>query len=157
VVHRICGQIERRLAGGQALEKAASELARYWANRYYRCDSRRRVHLSRATILRLYYRWRDYGRVRAALALHHRRGGRKIHSEDILEVARLCAASGVTTFSGAFAKLPKARATKWGYWHALPAEMRCWVKSLFAARIRLRHLELVSSREIDKFARRLPK
>ena len=149
---RIFRCLDRGRQEGRPLRKMLIKHAWRWKDRCYKCDPARAIRFGRSTLLRLYYQWKRGGCTLASIALRYANANRKLPANQVLAVARLCAAPGVPSFAAAWRQVQNPLATYHAFRHAMPARVRNELASLCVARRRVEYLERRSQRAIAAFA-----
>jgi hypothetical protein len=151
-LHRIFLRAEARIAQGTKITKAFRMLA-WWHGsrvRYYRCDRSHKMHFTRSTLIREFYRWRKGGRTEAALLLRYRSGKARLPDDQVAAFQRLCLAPGFCSLQAVHAALPDPAGTVSAFRHYLAPRLRSRITRLFAQRRKTLAAEKAARRELAK-------
>jgi hypothetical protein len=155
-LHRICRCIDAGMAKRKSLHKQFVRFVRTWDGRPYRTDPTRRLRLKYGSLRGVYYRWKNGGKSPEAIALRYCCPKQKLVREDVLGLARLCLAPGVTSIAAGFAGLKNPRATAAAYRYATPTEVQRNVIALLAARREAERRERYARQSIERSQGGLP-
>jgi hypothetical protein len=104
-----------------------------WRGRHYKSDPGRPIRFAYSTLLRVYYAWRRGGHTPAAIALRYRPGKRRLGLGQEREIVRACLNPQVTSFSGAYGRLPAPGVSESEYRYLMGRENRELIGQLFFA------------------------
>ena len=149
---RICRCMDLGRVQGKPLRKMVRFHAWRWRGRHYKAAPFQPILLKASTIHRLYRMWRKGGRTPAALAFHYWRGNRKASMGQVIELAKLCLASGTKSFSEAYRKLAAPGAVESAYRYATPPRLRVALAELLAHRRHEQVLERDAQRILAEVA-----
>jgi hypothetical protein len=156
-LHRLFSHAEQRIDRGQTLSQAFKQTAWYYLRkpRFYRSDRDRRVRLKRGTLIRRWYVWKKGGRTPEAVALRYRPLNKRISSDQVIELAKICVASDVPSLRVACQRLSAPAGTPHAFRDTLPTKLRRSIAALLAARRAVLKSERQARRAMEQFERGL--
>ncbi len=149
-VNLICGCIARRMARGQTLESAVTYFV--WAHAYsfYRCEPSRPFRLSRKTLVRLFYQWKNGGRTPQALTLRYRPARAKLSETKLARFVNACLQPAICSYAAAHKRTRVSQPGLSAFQKALPAPIRAAISKLFYQRRHVRFTKTKTLRVISR-------
>lgn len=149
ILQRACLGIELQIAQGQTFDRALRRAVRYYADRHYRYEPKRRFRISKGTLTAQYYHWLKAGRTVDAFGLKHRAHNKKLKRSDAIRFLRTCLRSEVLSYVAAHQQTRRPRASVPVYRHALAASERQLITGLFLKRRSVRYTERQAQRVLE--------
>jgi len=146
-VLRILCCIKARVERGQSFNRAVRYFAWYHRGAVYHCDPSRRFRLSRKTIVRLYYAWKNSGYSAAVLTYKYRSTRAQLTKAKLKSFVRACLEPQTLTYAAAFRLLGDTALTISCYQKGLSNHVKAALRPMFklrrqAERARLAALDL---------------